>query len=91
MICWDTTESENKFIGVKSGTLFVSGDDRLIGLGTAKSEDKLLKSEDELIGIAEIDVEENWDTTESVGVFGRETKCKLEENLCIFGIFLVIE
>ena len=34
-----------------------------------------MKSEDELIGIAEIDVEENWDTTESVVVFGRGTKC----------------
>ena len=75
LFCWDTTKSEDKVFGDIFGTLFVSGDDRLIGWDTAKSEDKLIKSEDELIGVAEIDVEENWDTTESVGVFGRETKC----------------
>ena len=40
MICWDTTESEDK-----------------------------------LIGVSEIDLEENWDTTKSVGVFGRGTNC----------------
>ena len=61
MICWDTTKSEDKVIGVICGTLFVSGDDRLICWGTAKSEDKLTKSE--------------IDTTESVVVFGRGTKC----------------
>ena len=33
------------------------------------------KSEGKLIGVSEIDLEENWDTTESVGVFGRGTKC----------------
>ena len=40
MICWDTTESEDK-----------------------------------LIGVSEVDLEENWDTTNSIGVFGWGTSC----------------
>ena len=40
MICWDTTESVDK-----------------------------------LIGVSEIDLEESWDTTNSIGVFGRGTSC----------------
>ena len=68
LICWDTTESENKFIG-KSGTLLGSGDDRLICWDSTRSGDKIIGGIRRTLLVSGDDRSICWDATESESKF----------------------